>query len=104
MQRCNIIDHPVTPAQTVEEVSVPSKLADAPLWSERASVCRDGKYDLGKCAGKLATLVSINENTTLNRPSPKKAWILSQENEVCCIWATDGTEPPMLLARECATQ
>jgi hypothetical protein len=104
IRRCNVVEYPGDPAQTVEEVSVPSTFSDAPLWSERAGICRDGKYDLAKCAGKRATLVSINENTTLEGPNPKRAWILSHESEVCCIWETDGAEPPKLLARECATQ
>jgi hypothetical protein len=103
MQRCNIGESPTDRAQTVEAVDVPSTLSDAPLWSERAGVCRDGGYDLGKCAGKRATLVSTNENTTIDG-KPKRAWILSHEKDVCCIWETDGAEPPKLLARECAAQ
>jgi hypothetical protein len=102
-QRCNIVEYPGDRAQTVEEVSVPSMLSDDPLWSDRARICRDGKHDLGRCAGKRATLVSTNENTTLEgRANPKMAWILSHEDEVCCIWETDGAEPPELLAKECA--
>lgn len=103
MQRCNIIEYPGDSAQTVEEVSVPSTFSDV-IWRERASICHDGKYDLAKCAGKRATLVSINENSILEGPDAKRAWILSHESEVCCIWETDGAEPPKLLARECTAQ
>jgi hypothetical protein len=103
MQRCNIIPLASGPEQTVKEVSVPFKFADDPLWAERAGICRDGEHELAKCAGKQATLVTVNEDTS-GRYDWKKASMLTYENQVCCVWETAGAKPPALLPRNCAAQ
>jgi hypothetical protein len=104
MERCYIGRHPREPKQMLEEVSVPAQLSEDPLWSARAKVCRKGDYDLTKCAGKQATLVSVVENAGFDGDGWLSAWVLTHGDDVCCIWETDSNKPSSLLARKCAPQ
>jgi hypothetical protein len=102
MSRCSIFPHSLDDQQTVEEVTVPSSLPQDPLWDARDALCAGGGYDLSRCAGNQATLVTVLESTTLaGNPEPIKAWILTLGDTVCCIWETDGASAPNLRARSC---
>jgi hypothetical protein len=105
IQRCKIIENPTAPNQTLEMVSVPPTLSADQLWTQRAAVCDDSGYDLSKCAGEQATLVTVVESATLDgHPDPMKAWILTHGSDVCCIWETDGGKPEAMLATQCSAQ
>jgi hypothetical protein len=88
-----------TPASEIQ-LEIPASLT-GPNWAIKAEACTDGKWDLAACAGSTATFTSFDLGKTGASGNALTAWVVTQNDRVCCIYESEDYVTPGILPVSC---